>query len=161
MSQPAGPKPPMSRKKLAIGAAVVVCAPVFIAGMVAGAKDSMKTQASGTPSPIGQVSTTAPVPAGSGNAAPQPTFSYPGDKQCQITYRDRGDGTMSWTATVTVSGQLITHAADKAGHIYRHVTNVRPGATSFSAPVPLAQVDDIGGNLDGSRSYGCSVRPAG
>jgi len=89
-----------------------------------------------------------------------PTFVYPGDPQCAITYRDDGDGTMSWTATVTVAGELITHAADIEGNIYRHVVQVSPGPNRFMAPVPLSQVDDMGGNLDGAgASYGCSVAP--
>ena len=45
---------------------------------------------------------------------PEPPFSYPGDPQCAITYRDNGNRTMSWTATVTVAGELITHAASVA-----------------------------------------------
>lgn len=67
---------------------------------------------------------------------------------------------MSWTATVTVPGQLITHVSDKRGDIFRHVVHVIPGAHVFTAPVPLSQINDGGGNLDGiSKSYGCSIAP--
>ena len=44
----------------------------------------------------------------------EPTFSYPGDQQCAITYRDDGNGTMSWTATVTVAGRLRTMRRTRA-----------------------------------------------
>ncbi len=102
--------------------------------------------------------TPAPKPS---NAAPEPTFVYPGDPQCSITYRDRGDGSMSWTATVTVAGSLITHAGDSAGNLYSHDTQVQAGPNAFAAPVPLSSITDIGGNLTTSSgtSYGCSVAP--
>ena len=67
---------------------------------------------------------------------------------------------MSWTATVTVAGKLITHASDKSGDINRRDVQVSPGPNTFTAAVPLSQVDDIGGVLYvGSKSYGCSVAP--
>ena len=92
--------------------------------------------------------------------AAAPTFTYPGDPQCAITYHDEGNGTMSWTANVTVAGELITHASDGSGSIYRRDVQVSPGPNSFAAPVALSQVDDIGGVLyAGSASYGCSVVP--
>ena len=91
---------------------------------------------------------------------PEPTFSYPGDRQCAITYRDDGNGSMSWIATVTVAGELITHASDKSGDINRHDVHVSAGPKTFTAAVPLSQVDDIGGVLYvGAHSYGCSVAP--
>jgi hypothetical protein len=91
---------------------------------------------------------------------PEPTFSYPGDRQCAITYRDDGNGSMSWTASVTVAGELITHASDKNGDINRHDVQVSAGPNTFTAAVPLSQVDDIGGVLYvGSHSYGCSIAP--
>ena len=91
---------------------------------------------------------------------PAPTFSYPGDRQCAITYRDNRNGTMSWTATVTVAGQLITHASDKSGDLYRRDVQVSPGPNTFTAPQPLSQIDDIGGVLHvGPASYGCSIGP--
>jgi hypothetical protein len=116
------------------------------------------------------ISTTGAASAGqtigpdpSRTAAPpvaEPTFAYPGARQCAITYRDNHNGTMSWTAKVTTSGQLITHASDKAGNIYRHVTHVAPGVATFTAPVPLSKVNDLGGVLYGKkRSYGCSIAP--
>jgi hypothetical protein len=38
---------------------------------------------------------------------------------------------------------------------------ISAGPSNFTAPVPLTQVDDIGGVLYvGSRSYGCSIAPA-
>jgi hypothetical protein len=100
---------------------------------------------------------TGTVQAASG---PELSFSYPGDRQCLITYRDDGNGSMSWTATVTVAGELITHASDKGGDINRRDVQVSAGANTFTAAVPLAQVDDIGGVLYvGSRQYGCSIAP--
>ncbi len=67
---------------------------------------------------------------------------------------------MSWTATVTVAGELITHASDKSGDINRRDVQVSPGPNTFTAPQPLSQIDDIGGVLyAGSHSYGCSVTP--
>ncbi len=101
--------------------------------------------------------TSSTVQAASG---PEPTFSYPGDRQCAITYRDNRNGTMSWTATVTVAGELITHASDKSGDLYRRDVQVSPGPNIFTAPQPLSQIDDIGGVLYvGSASYGCSIAP--
>ena len=41
-----------------------------------------------------------------------PTFSYPGDPECSITYGSNQAGTTTWAATVTESGELITHASD-------------------------------------------------
>ncbi|NUP48062.1 MAG: hypothetical protein HOW97_12215 [Catenulispora sp.] len=104
----------------------------------------------------------ATTPPASSHPAPGPTFTYPGDPECAITYRDRSDGSMSWTVRLSVPGELITHATDTGGAIYRHDVQAAAGSTSFSAPVPLAQVTDIGGNLrtSGGRSYGCSVAPA-
>ena len=93
-------------------------------------------------------------------SGPEPTFSYPGDRQCAITYRDNSNGTMSWTATVTVAGELITHASDKSGDLYRRDVQVSPGPNTFTAPQPLSQINDIGGVLYvGSTSYGCSIAP--
>jgi hypothetical protein len=67
---------------------------------------------------------------------------------------------MTWTATITVAGQLITHASDKSGNIYRRAVHVTHGPNMFAAPVPLSQIDDIGGVLStASASYGCSVAP--
>src|SRR5271165_1840496 len=87
----------------------------------------------------------AVTPARTATPAAEPTFAFPGSRQCAITYRDNHNGTMSWTATVTIGGQLITHVSDKAGNIYRHVTQVTAGPATFTAPVPLPQIDDIGG----------------
>ena len=93
-------------------------------------------------------------------SGPEPTFSYPGDRQCAISYRDDGNGSMSWTATVTVAGELITHASHKSGDINRRDVHVSPGPNMFTAPQSLSQTDDIGGVLYvGSHSYGCSVAP--
>ncbi len=109
--------------------------------------------------------------AGSGPAAtasgtiqaargPEPTFSYPGDRQCAITYRDNGTGSMSWTATVTVAGELRTHVGDRNGDLYPHDVQVSVGPNTLTAPQPLSQIDDIGGVLYvGSHSYGCSIAP--
>lgn len=63
-------------------------------------------------------------------------------------------------ATVTVAGELITHASDEGGDINWRDVQVSAGANTFTAAVPLAQVDDIGGVLYvGSRSYDCSIAP--
>ena len=91
-----------------------------------------------------------------------PTLRYPGDHQCAITYRDRGDGSMSWTATVTVSGDLRTHVSDRSGDLYSHDVPVQQGPTSLAAPFPLSQLSDIGGVLytSAGSSYTCSIAPA-
>ena len=109
---------------------------------------------------------TAPPPAPTHSATRtakplrEPTFSDPGDRQCAITYRDNHNGTMSWTARTTVKGQLITHVSDKRGDLFRHVVTLAPGAHVFTAPVPLAQIDDAGGVLYvGNSTYGCSIAP--
>jgi hypothetical protein len=107
---------------------------------------------------------TSPAPAATSTAqaasGPEPTFTYPGDRQCAITYRDDGNGSMSWTATVTVAGELITHASADGGDINRRDVKVSPGPNTFTAPEPLSQISDIGGVLyAGPKSYGCSVAP--
>ena len=103
---------------------------------------------------------TANDPKAPAKSAPAPTFSYPGDSQCAITYKDNGDGSMSWTVTTAVSGELITHA-DVGGDIYRHDDQADVGVRVYRAPVPLSRVDDIGGTLSAdSGHYGCSVAPA-
>ena len=39
---------------------------------------------------------------------------------------------------------------------------VDPGAHTFTVPVPLSQIGDIGGVLYvGSHTYGCSIAPQG
>jgi hypothetical protein len=91
-------------------------------------------------------------------SGPEPTFSYPGNRHCAITYRDDGNGSMSWTATVAVAGELRTHASDKSGDLYSHDAQVSVGVNTFTVPQPLSQIDDLGGVLYvGSRSYGCSI----
>jgi hypothetical protein len=153
-------------KKMGIGIAVLVCVPVVVAGMVSGAKQSLSKPAAASPARPAASTTTAPhsatttTPAAAVPAAAAPTFTYPGDPQCAITYRDNGDGTMSWTATTTVAGELITHASGTDGTIYRHDDHIDAGTHAYRAPVPLAQIGDIGGNLRGTdASYGCSVAP--
>jgi hypothetical protein len=67
--------------------------------------------------------------------------------QRAITYRDDGNGTVSWIDAVTVAGELITHASDNGGDINRQDVQVSPGPNMFTAPEPLSQIDDIGGVL--------------
>ena len=75
-------------------------------------------------------------------SGPEPTFSYPGDQQRAITYRDDGNGTMSWTATVTVAGELRIHASDKSGDLNAHDVQVSAGPNTLIAPQPHSQIDD-------------------
>jgi hypothetical protein len=63
----------------------------------------------------------------------EPTFTYHGGPQCRITYHDIGNGTMSWTANVTVAGELVTHASDTSGNINRHDEQVSVGLNTFTA----------------------------
>jgi hypothetical protein len=168
-SKAARSKTPWSmRKKVTIAAVVLVCAAAVIAGMISGARQSLASKPAAATS-------AAPLTVPSVSAAParrtaakkpspavEPTFAYPGNSQCAIVYRDDGNGTMSWTATVTVAGELITHASDSAGNIYRHDVQVISGPNAFTAPVPLSKIDDIGGVLyAGNSSYGCSIAPQG
>ncbi len=136
-----------------IGLAVVASALVLFAGACSSAGNGPTSAASDAPSLTGQKSPVA-----------EPTFTYPGGPQCKITYRDGSNGTMSWTADVTVAGELITHASDTSGNINRHDEQVSIGLNTFTAPVPLSQITDIGGVLyvpdaSASTSYGCSVAP--
>ena len=127
------------------GLAALACALISLAAACGSADRGPAATASGT------------VRAARG---PEPTFSYPGNRHCAITYRDDGNGSMSWTATVTVAGELITHASDKSGDINRRDVQVGPGPNTFTAPQPLSQIDDIGGVLYvGSASYACSIMP--
>jgi hypothetical protein len=67
---------------------------------------------------------------------------------------------MSWVATVTVAGELRTHAGDKSGDVYSRDQQVIVGQNTFNAPQPLSQIDDIGGVLfTSSSSYACSIAP--
>ena len=167
MSGQRGNRQPWSTKrKVLVGAAVVVCAPAFIAGAINGARQSSASPAAKT---VAAASDSAPAatssaarPSTATKPAAEPTFTFPGDRQCAITYRDRGDGTMSWTATTSVAGELRTHAGTGSGSLYQHDQQVPVGPSAFTAPVPLAQVDDIGGTLttSGGGSYACSVAPA-
>ena len=98
------------------------------------------------------------VPAATG---PNPTFSYPGDPECSITYGSNQAGTTTWAATVTESGELITHASGNQGDINRRDAQVTSGPNSFTAPEPLNYIGDVRGVLYvGSSSYGCSIAPA-
>jgi len=132
-------------RRAACGLAALACALIALAAACGSAGSDPAPAASTT------------VQAASG---PEPTFSYPGDRQCAIAYRDDGNGTMSWTATVTVAGELRTHASDKSGDLYTHDVQVSVGPNTLTAPKPLSQIDDIGGVLYvGSASYGCSIAP--
>jgi hypothetical protein len=155
-------------QKMVIGVLAVIGAPSLVAGMMQGVKDSTghtKTTAA-TPVATGSVRPAGQAAAPSTRPASTSTFTYPGDPQCAITYQATGGG-MSWTARVTVAGELITHAsspgtdADPTG-INRHDVQVTPGARTFTVPVPLARVTDVGGTLQtaAGQRYGCSVRPA-
>lgn len=87
--------------------------------------------------------------ASAGIAAPdeRPSRLAPGGRHCAITYRARISSAVTWTAVVTVAGQLITHASDKNGNVYRRVVYLNPGRHVFAAPVPLSRINDIGGVL--------------
>ena len=105
-------------------------------------------------------------------AGPDPTFSYSGDPQCAITYKSDGTKSMSWTATATATatvtvtvtvtvGELDHPRPDNQGDTNRRDQQMAPGPNHFSAPEPLNDIGDIGGVLyAGSKSYGCSIRPA-
>jgi hypothetical protein len=67
---------------------------------------------------------------------------------------------MTWTATVTVAGELHTHARDKSGDLYSQDAQVSVGPNVFIAPQPLSPIDDIGGMpYVGSASYAGSIAP--
>ena len=136
-----------------IGFAVLVCASVLGVG-ACGSQGKAPTGIASVPVSLN----------GLKSPAAEPTFTHPGDRQCRITYRANRNGTMSWTAKVTVAGELITHASDNSGNIYRRDARVSIGLNTFTAPVPLSHVNDIGGVLyvpdaSSSTSYGCSVKP--
>jgi hypothetical protein len=132
-------------KKIGITVAMPICALVLLTGACGSLGGNPTSTTNNTPR-------SSPVT--------EPTFVYPGDPQCAITYRDDGNGTMSWTANVTVAGELITHVSDNNGNIYRHDVEVSIGPNIFNAPVPLSEMGDIGGVLYvGNASYGCSIAP--
>jgi hypothetical protein len=79
-------------------------------------------------------------------SGPEPTFSYPGDRQCAITYRDNGNGSMTVTVTVTVAGERI-NAGDSSGDDHVHNTQVSVGPVTFTAPQTLFAIDDVSGVL--------------
>jgi hypothetical protein len=136
------------RGQIAGALAALACVLIPLAGCGGDSSDPVATAAAASPA--------------AAHTGPEPTFTYRGDRRCEITYQDGGNGSMSWTAIVTVAGELITHASDKSGDINRRDVQVSVGSNTFSAAVPLSQVDDIGGVLYvGSKSYGCSVAPQG
>jgi hypothetical protein len=160
-----------TRQKVIVAVAVAVFAPPLIAGCISAAPQGGKSTgaapyASGTGGPLSRAAspTTASGRTGTTEPAahPDPSFSYPGDPQCVITYGSRGPGSMYWTANITTAGTLRTHASDTAGDLYAHVAPVTPGPNGFVAKQPLWKIDDIGGVLyaaDG-KSYACSIAPA-
>lgn len=151
-----GSRTPVNRRGLTVAAIIAV---LLVAGLVAsatGAKKHARSQhAAATTKPTLIVSKSPPP-----SPVKLPTFAFPGDRHCAITYRTGNNSAMTWTAIVTIAGQLITHASDKSGNIYRHVVHVTPGPNVFTAPVPLSRINDIGGVLYAtSTTYGCSVAP--
>jgi hypothetical protein len=146
----------VNRRGLAVFAFLAILfAGVLIAGAASAKKHGNSPHSDSTNAP-----TLAASRSPSPSAARLPSFAYPGDQRCAITYRARGTTSMTWTAIIAVAGQLITHASDESGTIYRHVARVTPGAEVFTAPVPLSQVNDIGGVLStAGSSYACSVAP--
>jgi hypothetical protein len=168
-------------KKLGIGAAVVVCAPPLIIGMISGAKQSLGSHpaaaASSTPiAPATRSTTSSKHPARTRptKAAPAPTWVYPGDKECAITYASNANGGTTWTATTTVGGEIKTddtntwpgdNTPPSTGLDTRDV-HVSAGQTPFSTDAPLSSVTDISGVLyvpteaNPTTSYSCSIAPA-
>jgi hypothetical protein len=154
--RPGGSRTPVNRRGLAV---VAIIAGLLVVGVIASATGAGKHVKPGQASASNQP-TLAASQSPSPSRAKSPTFAFPGDRHCAITYRARGSSAMTWTATVTVAGQLITHASDKSGNIYRRVVHIIPGPKVLSAPVPLSQINDIGGVLNtAGTSYGCSVAP--
>lgn len=161
-SEPRPKLPGTGVNKRGLAVAIIVGS-VFLFGLLAGltgAQEPAHTPRVAVTSTPTLAARPSPSPSRrSPSPSKLPSFRYAGDRQCAISYRARGRA-MSWTVVVTVAGQLITHAADKSGNIYRHVVHVTPGPSVFTANVPLTQVDDIGGVLYTARSsYGCSVAP--
>jgi hypothetical protein len=92
------------------------------------------------------------------------TFTYLGDRQCRITYRDNGNDTMGWTAKVSVAGELITRASDSSGNTYRQGVHASIVPNTFTARAALAGHRHCPAFftfriLDFSTSCGCSVKP--
>lgn len=113
--------------------------------------------------PVAAILLTAACSSSGGHSTPQPkpagshAFDAAGGPQCAISYQDLGDS-MSWTVTTTAAGELVTHAT--ADQTYRHDDQVGAGRRAYTAPVPLAEVHEIGGVLHaGGTQYGCSVGP--
>lgn len=141
-------------QKVGIGVLAVIGLPSLVGGMVQGAKDSISHHHAVTAAHTATAGRTVAATPVLG-----PTFAYPGDPQCAITYQAHGDGA-SWTVQVTVPGELITHASSDSTGINRHDVRVTPGRRTFTVQAPLAAITDVGGTLrtaDG-RQYGCSVR---
>ena len=146
-----------------IGIVIVsVAVLIVIAGMLSGLQDGTggggKGDAGAPPPPTSPAATGTPK----SHPAPQPTFTHTGDPQCAIAYADRGDGTMYWTVTTSVAGEVVTYADDKGGTVYRHDEQEGVGSVRFFADIPLTRISDVGGTLDTAdgRHFGCSVQPA-
>src|SRR5262249_16474973 len=154
---PDKPRTPVNKRGVTVALVIGVFAVLFVAALIAGAvgANTRAARHSGNAGKPALASSQSPP-----SSRPQPTrpslASLVGG-QCAITYRARGITSMTWTVSVSVSGQLVTRAQDKIGSSYRHVVHMTPGRHVFSAQTPLSQMTAIGGVLyaDGA-SYGCS-----
>lgn len=167
MVHQSGGRPPMGAgKKLAIGVAVLICAPVFIAGAISGARDSISSTASPVAAPP---ASPAPKPATStAVAASRPTprvqIDQDGDDTttCAMTYAPTPDGKGTIVRfTVGHAGELITHLNGPQNQ-NRHDQQVAAGSVSFTDDVALSDVTGAGAILQdpyGTRHV-CSIAPA-
>lgn len=120
-TRPGGSRTPVSKRGLAVAAIIAVLLVVGVIANATGAGKHAKPRQAGTSNKPRQAARESPSPA----SAKLPSFAFPGDRHCAITYRTRGRSAMTWTATVTITGQLITHASDKGGDIYRRVVHAK------------------------------------
>jgi hypothetical protein len=154
--RPDGSRTPISRRGLTVAA---IIAALLVVGVIANAAGARKHARAGQTT-VSSKPTLAASQSPSPSPVKLPNFAFRGDPHCAITYRARGTSAMTWTALVTIAGQLITHASSRSGNIYRRVAHVTPGPNVFTAPVPLLRINDVGGVLyTTSTSYGCSVAP--
>jgi hypothetical protein len=118
--------------------------------------------APGMPPPGGRPPGGMPPPGMPLVKPPIPThaFDRSGSPQCSLVYDGTPVGTVIWTITTTVGGDLRTTAVS-GDSVYRHDRTVSAGRHDFSAPAYMAQLDGLTAELtgDGGESYPCSVRP--
>lgn len=150
-------------KKVAIGIAVAIGAPIFIAGAISGAKDSLGNHPAASAAPQTAPSTAPVKSSPTPHARPAVAIDQDGDPgtPCAMTYVPNSDRTGTITRfTIRQAGELITHL-DGPNGLARQDKAVTPGTIPFSYDFPLTKITGAGAILQiGDARHVCSIKPA-